>query len=189
MRHVGRIIVPMRVSASRLASCVSVIALVGGCSHVHVRTPTAMAILAPTKGNQVNGRVDFTQTAGGVLIEAKVSGLAPGRHGFHIHERGNCTGDGSGAGPHFDPAGHRHGAPGANIRHAGDLGNLDAGADGTAVYRAEVSGLSLDNGADSIIGRAVVVHEQADDMVSQPAGNAGARQACGLISKNADRWF
>ncbi|HZP85406.1 MAG TPA: superoxide dismutase family protein [Burkholderiales bacterium] len=160
-----------------------------GCSGVRVRTPTATATLAPTKGQQVSGKVDFTQTQNGVLVEARVTGLTPGRHGFHIHERGNCTGDAAGAGAHFNPLAAAHGALIDGARHAGDLGNLDADASGVATYRAEVTGISLGTGEDSIIGRAVIVHERADDLTTQPAGNAGARQACGLVSKSADKWF
>jgi len=125
-----------------------------------------------------------------VLVEARISGLTPGLHGFHVHERGNCTApDGSSAGPHFNPHSGAHGGPESSSRHAGDLGNIEAGANGVAVYRAEVRGISLGTGVDSIIGRSVIVHEKPDDLSSQPAGNSGARLACGLISKSADKWF
>jgi superoxide dismutase, Cu-Zn family len=161
-----------------------------GCGQMSLRSPTATAALSPTKGSSVSGTVDFTQRGDVVLVEAKVSGLSPGLHGFHVHERGNCTApDGASAGGHFNPAGAAHGAPGSMPRHAGDLGNIEANAGGVAVYRAEVTGISLGTGDDSIIGRAVIVHEKADDLKSQPSGNAGARLACGLISKSQDKWF
>lgn len=163
--------------------------LLGGCSHVSMRSQTATATLSALKAQQVSGKVQFTQTANGVLVEAKISGLAPGRHGFHIHDRGNCMGDGTAAGPHFNPRSAQHGAPTDPQRHAGDLGNLDADANGMATYKAEVSGLTVEPGPNSIIGRSVIVHENADDLTSQPAGNAGARQACGLISKSPSKWF
>lgn len=164
--------------------------LLAGCSSMSVRSQAARATLAPTAGNKVAGTVTFVQKGDGVLVEARITGLAPGLHGFHVHEKGNCTApDGSSAGGHFNPAGMAHGGPTRPPRHGGDLGNLEAGADGVAIYRAEVSGISLGTAEDSIIGRAVIVHEKPDDLVSQPTGNAGARLACGLISKAPDQWF
>ncbi|MCW5622756.1 MAG: superoxide dismutase family protein [Burkholderiales bacterium] len=168
-------------------ACVAVLA---GCSNVNLRSPTAMAKLAPTKGSQVSGTVAFAQQGSKVLVEARITGLTPGLHGFHIHERGNCTAaDASSAGAHFNPHSSPHAGPGASVRHAGDLGNVEADANGVAVYRAEVDGISLGAGVDSIIGRAVIVHEKVDDLTSQPAGDAGGRLACGLISKSEDKWF
>jgi Cu-Zn family superoxide dismutase len=165
-------------------------ALVSGCSSMSMRSPAASAVLAPTKGSQVSGTVSFTQTGGVVLVEARVKGLSPGLHGFHVHEKGNCTApDASSAGGHFNPAGMAHGGPSGSPRHAGDLGNLEADGSGVATYRAEVTGISLGTGDDSIIGRAVIVHEKADDLSTQPTGDSGARLACGLISKSPDKWF
>jgi Cu-Zn family superoxide dismutase len=155
-----------------------------------VRSPAATAQLAPTQGNRVAGTVSFVQRGETVQVDARVIGLTPGPHGFHIHERGNCTAaDASSAGNHFNPAGTEHGGPQGAPRHGGDLGNLEADANGVAVYSVQVTGISLETGEESIIGRAVIVHASADDMKSQPAGNAGARQACGLISKSKDKWF
>jgi Cu-Zn family superoxide dismutase len=173
----------------RFVICACALAL-AGCNSVNLRSPTATAKLAPTSDSAVSGTVSFAQQGDKVLVEARISGLTPGLHGFHVHERGNCTApDGSSAGPHFNPHSAAHGGPDSSSRHAGDLGNIEAGADGVAVYRAEVGGISLGTGADSIIGRSVIVHEKPDDLRSQPAGNAGARLACGLISKSADKWF
>lgn len=163
---------------------------VAGCANMSLRSAAATATLAPTKGNQVSGSVNFTQKGDKVLVKARVTGLTPGLHGFHVHEKGNCTApDGASAGAHFNPGGGPHGAPTAAARHAGDLGNLQADASGTADYSAEVTGISLGSGEDSIIGRAVIVHASPDDLATQPSGNAGARQACGLISKGEDKWF
>jgi Cu-Zn family superoxide dismutase len=160
-----------------------------GCSGMTLRSPTAVATLVPTKGSQVGGTVNFTQKGETVIVEAKITGLTPGQHGFHIHEKGNCTApDGSSAGPHFNPGGTAHGGLEAP-RHGGDLGNLTADSTGTANYRAQVHGISLGTGADSIIGRAVIVHEKPDDLKTQPSGNSGARLGCGLISKSADKWL
>jgi Cu-Zn family superoxide dismutase len=160
-----------------------------GCSSMSVRSPTAVATLEPTKGSQVHGTVRFIQKGDKVMVEATVTGLTPGQHGFHVHEKGNCTApDGSSAGPHFNPGGSAHGGT-SGTRHGGDLGNLTADASGTARYKVEVTGISLGAGDDSIVGRAVIVHEKADDYTTQPAGNSGARLACGLISKSEDKWF
>ena len=141
----------------------------------------AMAVLSPTKGNSVSGTVTFTKVDGGVNIVADVTGLTPGQHGFHIHEFGDCSApDATSAGGHFNPHHMQHGGPDATMRHAGDFGNLEADASGKAHYERVDATLSLD-GADSIIGRGVIVHEKADDLKTQPTGNAGARVACGAI--------
>ena len=141
----------------------------------------AVAVLSPTKGNNVSGVVTFEVVKSGVKIVADVTGLTPGLHGFHVHEFGDCTApDATSAGGHFNPHHMQHGGPDAAVRHAGDLGNLDANASGQAHYERVDTMISLD-GADSIIGRAVTVHEKADDLKTQPTGNAGARVACGAI--------
>jgi Cu-Zn family superoxide dismutase len=179
-----------RNAGARNLCVAAAVALLAACSQMGVRSPTATAQLAPTEGNQVAGTVNFLQRGDTVQVDAKVIGLTPGRHGFHVHERGNCTAaDGSSAGAHFNPAGTEHGGPQGAPHHGGDLGNLEADANGIAVYSAQIAGISLGTGEDSIIGRAVIVHASADDLKSQPAGNAGARQACGLISKSKDKWF
>lgn len=141
----------------------------------------AKAKLYPTKGNQARGEVTFTTVPGGVLIIADIEGLAPGKHGFHIHEFGDCSApDASSAGGHFDPTHSRHGSPDAKERHVGDLGNIVADRKGTAHYERIDKIIALD-GKDTIIGRSVIVHEKEDDFKTQPAGNSGTRQACGVI--------
>jgi Cu-Zn family superoxide dismutase len=164
-------------------------AAAAGCTSLSVRSLTAVATLEPTTGSQVHGTVRFVQKGDKVMVEANVAGLAPGQHGFHVHEKGNCTApDASSAGAHFNPSGSAHGGP-SGTRHGGDLGNLTADASGNAKYRVEVTGISLGAGDDSVIGRAVIVHEKPDDYTTQPSGNSGARLACGLISKSEDQWF
>lgn len=164
--------------------------LLAGCNNVQVRTPTGTSRLAPTRNHHVEGVVNFLQKADKVIVEAKITGLTPGLHGFHIHEKGDCSAaDASSAGPHFRTGPAGHGAPGSPERHAGDLGNLIANHTGTAIYRAEIGGISLGTGENSIIGRAIVVHAGTDDLYSQPSGNSGERVACGLISFSPDKWF
>lgn len=145
---------------------------------------TATAELSPTEGNNVSGTVTFTSLNGAVRVEADIEHLAPGSHGFHIHETGDCSApDASSAGGHFNPEGAPHGAPTDSVRHVGDLGNIESGADSTATYSRVDSVLTL-SGANSIIDRAVVVHEGEDDLTSQPSGDAGARVACGVIESD-----
>jgi len=140
-----------------------------------------VAVLRPTEGNIARGVVRFTKVEGGVRIVAKIQGLKPGKHGFHIHEFGDCSApDGTSAGGHYNPLGQAHAGPDAEKRHVGDLGNILADAGGFGTYD-RVDKLLRVNGPDSILGRAVVVHAGEDDYVSQPTGNAGARVACGVI--------
>ena len=135
----------------------------------------AIAVLQPTKGNSVHGTVTYEMIDHGVRVTVDISGLTPGKHGFHIHEFGDCSADdASSAGGHFNPAGASHGAPTAGMRHAGDMGNIEADKDGRAMldYVDHVMTLS---GERSILGHAVIVHEKEDDLKSQPTGNAGGR--------------
>jgi Cu-Zn family superoxide dismutase len=141
----------------------------------------AIALLYPTAGSTVEGKVTFTVEGDQVKVIAEVKGLTPGKHGFHIHEFGDCSGpDGMTAGGHFNPATKPHGAPDDHDRHAGDLGNLVADANGYARLEWSDPTLRLD-GEGSILGRGVIVHVNPDDFTTQPTGNAGGRLACGVI--------
>lgn len=141
----------------------------------------AFAIVTPTQGNSVTGKVTFTQEGDELYIVADFEGLKPGEHGFHIHEKGDCSAhDASSAGGHFNPSNKPHGGPNDEERHAGDLGNVVADEEGKAHYEFTDSVLSL-NGPDSIVDKSVVVHADPDDLKSQPTGNSGARIGCGVI--------
>jgi Cu-Zn family superoxide dismutase len=145
----------------------------------------AVAKLQPTADNRAAGTVTFEAVKDRVRVTADLTGLPAGNHGFHIHEKGDCSAaDGTSAGGHFNPAGSPHGGPDspAAQRHVGDLGNLQAAENGTAHYAREDMILSLE-GPDSIVGKAVIVHAGADDLTSQPTGNAGPRLACGVIRR------
>ncbi len=147
----------------------------------HAMVSKAIAILVPTAGSKVAGTVTFEQTPGGVKLIADISGLSPGRHGFHIHEFGDLSApDFTSAGPHYMGAGEAHGAPGDAGSHRGDLGNLVADAAGKA-HLEWVGAHMLLGGPAGILGRSIVIHEQEDDLSSQPTGNSGARIACGVI--------
>lgn len=141
----------------------------------------AICVLYPTQGNNVSGIITFTRTDSGIKVVADLKGLSKGRHGFHIHECGDCSAsDGASAGSHFNPTGKPHGGPRDIYRHTGDMGNIEADNSGRAHLEYVDSTISFE-GANSIIGRAVIVHKNEDDLKSQPAGNAGARLACGVI--------
>lgn len=141
----------------------------------------ARAMLVPIGGSGVTGEVTFVRTDGGVKVTAELEGLAPGKHGFHIHQYGDLSDrqTGKSAGGHFAPEGEPHGAPSADQRHVGDLGNIEVGADGRATLERTDSHIAL-SGPHSIVGRAVVVHE-GEDTFGQPSGNAGGRVAFGVI--------
>lgn len=141
----------------------------------------AVVVLNPTKDSVVQGRVEFKKVDGGVLITGEVSGLAPGKHGFHIHEFGDCSSaDGSSAGGHFNPTHSKHGGPDHADRHAGDLGNIVANEFGVGVYSRVDTMIQL-NGPNTIVGHSLIVHSLPDDYTTQPTGNAGGRLACGVI--------
>ncbi|XP_020529808.1 superoxide dismutase [Cu-Zn] 1 isoform X2 [Amborella trichopoda] len=123
---------------------------------------------------------------GPTTVTGSLSGLQPGPHGFHVHALGDTTNGCMSTGPHFNPVGKEHGAPEDENRHAGDLGNVTVGEDGTANFTIVDSQIPL-SGPNSIIGRAVVVHADPDDLgkggheLSKTTGNAGGRVACGII--------
>ena len=138
--------------------------------------------LQPTQGNAAKGTVTVMPMGSGVHFRGTISGLAPGQHGFHIHEMGDCSApDASSAGGHFNPDNKPHGAPNAPEHHAGYLGNITADASGNATVDIHADGLTLGSGANSVMGKAIIVHAGADDFKTQPTGNAGARLACGVI--------
>src|SRR6266403_1817260 len=143
-----------------------------------------ISVLHPTAGNKVSGTVTFTPVTDGVQVHAEIAGLTPGKHGFHVHEFGDCSAaDASSAGAHFNPTEQPHAAPDAEARHVGDMGNVEADASGTAKLDYLDHNMSLAHGQESIIGRSVVVHAKEDDLKSQPAGDSGARVACGVIGR------
>jgi superoxide dismutase, Cu-Zn family len=147
----------------------------------HQTITKAIAMLSPTKDQKVSGIVTFTVVENGIRVVGDFAGLAPGKHGFHVHEFGDCSApDATSAGGHYNPTGMPHSMPASAKRHVGDLGNIEAGKDGTAHIDFVDATLSL-SGEHSIIGRGVIVHEKEDDLTTQPTGAAGARVACGVI--------
>jgi Cu-Zn family superoxide dismutase len=141
----------------------------------------AIAVLHPLKDSNVEGTVTFAKSGNEVKIVADVTGLTPGKHGFHIHQYGDCSSsDGSSAGGHFNPTSNPHASHDAAQRHEGDMGNLEADASGKAHLELTDNMMTM-SGEKSIIGRGIIVHEKEDDLKSQPVGNAGGRVACGVI--------
>ena len=165
--------------AFKLASCTL---LLCACATVAPDGPSATAEIRPASGSQVHGSVKFTQVGKRVRVDAEIAALPPGPHGFHIHDKGDCSApDAMSAGEHFNPAAKRHGAPGAPDRHAGDLGNLNANDYGKATLSLMLDDISVSKGTDGVTGRAVIVHAGADDLKTDPTGNSGGRVACGVI--------
>lgn len=164
-----------------LLPALALAATLAGCASTPAG-PRAEAKLAPTAGNAANGLVSFSQDGDKLRVSAEISGLTPGPHGFHVHDKGDCSApDATSAGGHFNPGGKAHGSPEQPEHHAGDLPQLVADAAGVARFTVDSDALSIGSGAANIVGRSVVVHAAADDFKSQPAGNSGARIACGVI--------
>jgi Cu-Zn family superoxide dismutase len=160
--------------------------LIGGCATLPFSRPDATAQLKNAQGNVVGVAV-LRQDEGGVRFFADVRGIPQGQHGIHLHAVGKCEPpEFTSAGGHFNPAGKKHGLANLDGPHAGDLPNLSVGPDGTGQLNYLVPGLTLGSGAGSLFdapGTAVVIHSGADDYRTDPAGNSGARIACGVIQK------
>lgn len=138
----------------------------------------AVSIVYPVGDSGVNGTVYFMGSENGVMVEANITGLEPGNHGFHIHQFGDCTAeDGTSAGGHFNPNENMHAGPDAEDRHMGDMGNITANEDGVATIEYTDDTIRI----DQIIGRGIIVHAGEDDLTSQPSGAAGPRLGCGVI--------
>ncbi len=146
----------------------------------------ASARLDPKSGSSASGQAWFAESENGIQVAVSVTGINPGAHGIHIHEKGDCSAeDASSAGDHLNPSAHEHGPPQPKLFHAGDLGNIIIDDKGLGVLNLSIPSDNLDPNFSwtSIIGAALILHDKADDLHSQPSGNAGDRIACGLIVK------
>jgi len=147
---------------------------------------TARAELKNAKGESV-GSAQLTETPAGVLLHATLSGLPPGAHAFHIHEVGRCEApDFTSAGGHFNPGGQHHGFANPQGAHAGDLPNIFVPEGGKTEVEVLARGVTLGSGPAGLLdanGSSLVIHASADDYKTDPAGNAGGRIACGVISR------
>jgi Cu-Zn family superoxide dismutase len=155
-------------------------------SLVAFAAPGVKATLHDAEGKTV-GTASLTQEDGGVRVQVTVTGIAPGPHAFHVHAVGTCKApDFTSAGPHFNPGMKEHGQDNPKGSHMGDLPNLTVDAAGTGTGNFVVHGATLGPGPDSLLqskGTALVLHTAADDLKSDPAGNAGTRIACGVIER------
>lgn len=149
-------------------------------------TTFAEATLAPRSGSKVSGTVLFNRGPKGLQVIASITGAPAGKHGIHIHEKGDCSAkDASSAGGHYNPLGAPHAGPETAARHVGDLGNITAKKDGVGYLMLDLPEVKGFTNWDDIIGKSVVVHAKGDDMKSQPAGASGDRIACGVIQAAA----
>jgi Cu-Zn family superoxide dismutase len=145
--------------------------------------PSAVATLSPTTGQTAAGTVQLTQMAdGSVEVQVDLTGVAPGVHGFHVHDKGDCGDDGNAAGGHFNPGVSPHGAPSTPAHHAGDFGNVSANDAGEVHTRFTTRSVTLETGPNSAVGHAIILHANPDDLTTQPTGNAGGRIACGVVT-------
>ncbi len=146
---------------------------------------TAKAELKDAKG-QVVGQATLTDSPNGVLVHVALTGMPAGPHAFHIHETGACEAPFTSAGGHFNPGAKQHGMANPMGMHAGDLPNIQIPTDGALTFDAMARDVTLGSGANSLFktgGTAIVIHAAGDDYKTNPAGAAGARIACGVISK------
>lgn len=144
----------------------------------------AEAILNGHTGSGVTGKATFTQKDGSVDVVVEVSGLTgAGPRGLHVHEVPDCTAeDFSSAGGHFNPTDMPHAGPDAAEHHAGDLGNIEIGEDGSGRLELSSTMLTVTPGPNSVVGRSVILHEKQDDLQTQPTGASGGRIACGVVT-------
>ncbi len=135
---------------------------------------------------QTVGNATLTDTPHGVLIHVSLANAPAGVHAFHIHETGKCDAPFTTAGGHFNPMKKQHGVENPMGMHAGDLPNIDIPANGALTFDAVARDVTLRPGPNSLLdpdGAALVIHDKADDYKSDPAGNAGDRVICGVITK------
>ncbi|WP_309894078.1 superoxide dismutase family protein [Archangium sp.] len=166
---------PLGLRGSLLAAALALSA----CADRQAGTP-----LESRSGSTVTGTATFSEDGDQVTLTVDVTGASPGAHGAHIHEVGDCSAaDASSAGPHWNPFTKVHGAPDAE-HHLGDLGNIQISQDGKGTLKLSKAEWTLGDGANTdVVGKALVIHATADDLMTDPAGNSGARQACGVITK------
>jgi len=153
------------------------------CATLSGSKPVGTALLESRSGSAVTGTATVLKQRSGLALHVELSGLSPGsEHGFHIHEKGDCSApDAMSAGGHFNPEGTPHGRTGLGPHHLGDLGAMVADSRGRVSADIPLDELTVVAGPRNVIGRSLVVHRDRDDYVSQPAGNAGPRIACGVI--------
>jgi Cu-Zn family superoxide dismutase len=153
--------------------------LAGACSTIEPTGGAPMPLIGAS--GQTIGSVRAWQTAGGVSFRVMASGLPHGLHGIHVHSAGRCDPpDFASAGPHWNPAGRKHGLNNPAGPHAGDLPNVEVAANGALAVTVVLPGANRASLRDSD-GASIVLHPSADDYATDPSGNSGARIACAVI--------
>lgn len=159
-----------------------IVLLLAGCASAK-KGPMASAMLTPISGSQVTGTAQFQELADGTVdVTADLKNVPPGVHGFHIHDKGDCGDNGNAAGGHFNPMNMPHASPEAQSHHSGDFGNVTAGANGEIHVKFNTRSITVHQGMASVVGHAVILHGNPDDLATQPSGNAGPRIACGVAT-------
>jgi len=146
----------------------------------------AKAMIQSASGSSLTGEATFEESGDEVKMTLTVKGATPGTHAVHLHENGDCSAsDATSAGGHWNPTHESHGKrAGDGAFHSGDIANLEVGADGTGKIEVSASDWTIGGAPETdVIGKAVIIHASADDFVSQPSGNAGAREGCGVVSQ------
>jgi superoxide dismutase, Cu-Zn family len=164
-----------------------VFGIVLGCkSNSSSKSNVLTIALEPKSNSTVTGTATFTEKNGMVTFVAKMSGLKPGIHAIHIHEKADCSaGDAASAGGHWNPTFKKHGKWTDAEHHKGDIGNFTADEKGNAMITLKTDEWCIGCGDANkdILGKGLIVHDKADDYITQPTGNAGARVACSAIIK------
>lgn len=171
------------ITTIRSVAVLSIIILTTGCFRYNAseEVKEAIALIQPASESKVSGVVIFSDVADGVRVQATIKNLNPGHHGFHIHHYGDAYAhDAASVCTHYNPTNQPHGNRTNAKRHMGDMGNIIADHDGIGRLDYVDKQLKL-NGPHTIIGRSVIVHENADDYVTQPTGNAGKKIGVGVI--------
>ena len=168
----------------RIIFITALFTLLVNCKSSSSNSNTLIINLESKSSSSVIGTVSFSEKKGIVTLEAKISGLKPGIHAIHIHEKSDCSAaDGSSAGGHWNPTFKKHGKFGENEYHKGDIGNFtaDETGNGTIKFSTNEWCIGCEVDTKNILGKGIIIHQGQDDFVSQPAGNAGARVACSGI--------
>ena len=160
----------------------------GACAtggSMNVPVSNAYAVVEDASGSRIGVAAFGQDASGAVHVRMLVHGLTPGLHGVHVHAAGSCVAPAfTSAGGHFNPGATHHGLNNPQGPHAGDLPNMSVDAAGNADYNATTRHLALTPGSSSVFaadGSALVIHAGPDDNATDPAGNSGARIACGVI--------
>jgi superoxide dismutase, Cu-Zn family len=172
---------------NRLAATSVALVLAALATTASAQTPSPSTVDLKSGSGQTVGQATLTQAGSSVEIRVTASGLAPGQHGIHLHAVGQCDGpDFTTAGGHFNPASKQHGLKNPQGPHAGDMPNLEVGADGRANQTFRTDMVTLVSGPTSVFdadGTALVIHAMPDDEMTDPAGNSGPRIACAVVAR------